>query len=214
MVAINKLTIIGTFIAAVAASPIAQPIPEDTTIPAQANLLDEANALAAALAVIEDGSAIGDAEIFKRDLQLGPVATLLANVGQFLGNTVYNLLTLNISNESTSLAQLLADVNKFLLNLENALIQFTPQTGLGGALQHLLIGTGLQSLVLGLTTIVSSLVASLLGNGKIDPAVQAQIKELNDHIKAISDGFQKTGYTTGSSSLNSLSNQLSSVLKQ
>lgn len=207
MVAINKLSIIGTLAIAVAASPIAQP--ETTT---QLNILDEANALAAALAVMESTSTSEEAQIFKRDLQLGPVATLLANVGQFLGSTVQNLLTLNLAKESTALAQLLANVNKFLLNLEAALIQFTPQTGLGGALQHLLIGTGLQSLVLGLTTIVSSLVAFLIGNGKIDPAVQAQIKDLNDHIKAISDGFQKTGYSSASGSLNSLSSQLSSVL--
>lgn len=205
MVAINKLAFVGALAATAVAVPVAAP--EATEV----NIFEQANALAAALATIDSFSTHKtDNDIAKRDGLLGPVGDLLGQVGGFLGTTIRSLLTLNLPNQSTATAQLLVDVNTFLLNLENSLKGFKPASGLAGALQDLLINSGLQSLVLGLTTIVSSLVAFLLSNGKIDPAVQAQIQALNTNIANLGAAFEKAG--SPAASLGKLASQLTGAL--
>lgn len=205
MVAINKLTFIGTLLAAVVAVPISAPQFQGLTV------LEQAEALATQIAHTEGSTKrdLAQRELTERGL-LAPVFSLLGEVGTFLQSTLTNLLSLDLSSESTELAQLLVNVNAFLVKLENALKNYSPTSGLGGALQNLLINSGLQSLVLGLTTIVSQLVAFLIGGGTIDPTVQAEIVALNNNLTALGAAFQAAG--ASSTGLDGLSTKLTSAL--
>lgn len=214
MVAILKLAFLGTLVAVVAAHPVAAPQPEPTAL----SFNEQAQALAKAIAeadtyakrdITSDVNDISARDLAKRGL-VGPVFTLLGQVTTFLGTTIGSLLSLNLNTESSAVAKLLLNLNQFLLNIETSLKSYTPTSGLFGALQQLLIGTGLQSLVLGLTTIVSSLVSFLIGNGEIDASVKAQIVKLNATLTSLAAAFQAVG--ASSTGLTKLSTKLSSAI--
>lgn len=187
MVAINKFAILSAFAAFVAATPVPE-VPSTTDLSAidtqlLSNLITELEATSAHLhpAAAKRGDV----------LDFSPIVTLLMGAGKFLGNTIGNLFNLDLAAESTAFAQLLIDVNQFLLNLETALQQYKPTAGLATAVQDLLINSGLQSIVLALTTIVTSVSTFLLAHkSTIDPSIQAQLKALNDHLASLGAKYQ------------------------
>lgn len=202
MVAINNIFLAGALAATVSAYPLAAAQPE-------------ANAVADVKAVLMARDLLNGDVLEKRASSnaLPSLAILLGNAGQFLGKTVQSLLTLNLSSESDQIAQLLADVNSFLLNLETDLKNYTPTSGIGGLVQNLLVQSGLQSLVLALTTIVSTLGTALLKGGAPDAQVLAQLQALNDNLKSISDTIGAKGtYGNISTLLNQVVSSLSSLL--
>lgn len=198
MVAINKIFFAGALAAVASAAPFAS---ADGLI--NTGDVSVGTAVTAEdIALVKDIEALLGTTIQKRDANgLAPITTLLNNAGKFLGDTLRNLLTLNVSSESDSIAQLLIDVNNFLLEVEDSLKNYTPVTGLGGLLQNVLVQSGLQSLVLGLTSLITVLVNTVLNGGNTDPAIVAQIKEIQAHITTISNSSQGQGLLAGLNNL-------------
>lgn len=127
------------------------------------------------------------------------VLGLLANIGTFLGQTLNNVLTLNLSAESDALTNLLIGVNAQILQLSGALNGLGPLSGLGGLLQKLLINTGVASTVLALSTTVSTLVAKILKNGgNLSDAQKAAFTTLQATISALYNTLQNQGLGAGS----------------
>ncbi|KAF5093249.1 hypothetical protein D0Z00_004161 [Geotrichum galactomycetum] len=198
MVAINKILFAGAFAAAASAAPFAS---ADGLV--TVGDVSVGTAITAAdIAFVKDIEALLASTKEKRDTNgLAPITTLLNQAGSFLGETLRNLLTLNVAGESDSVAKLLVNVNQFLLDIEESLKKYTPATGLGGLLQNVLVQSGLQSLVLGLTSLITVLVSSLVNGGKTDPAVVAQIQEIQAHITNISNSSQGQGLLAGVNNL-------------
>ncbi|VVT45105.1 uncharacterized protein SAPINGB_P000639 [Magnusiomyces paraingens] len=138
------------------------------------------------------------AEINKRsNVDLSAVATLLANVGTFLQETLTNVLSGNLSLEPTSLATFLAQVNSVLLELENNLKSTDLTSGVGSLVQNLLIKTGLQTLVLNLSVIISNLVSRLLTGKDIDSSVKAQFTAILSTITSLQTTLKSDGLSSG-----------------
>lgn len=198
MVAINKIFFAGALAAAVSAAPLAANAEAEIAVPESSQSL----AISETDTILQIEALVSGKGLDKRDNNgIQSLTILLNQTGAFLGQTIRNLLSLNLSKESDSLAKLLADVNQFLLNLETDLKSYTPATGLGGLLQTVLVQSGLQSVILGLSTIISILLTSLLKGGKPDPAVLAQIQEIQAHISNISSQSQAKGLLGGLTTL-------------
>lgn len=227
MVSFNKLALFGALATAVMALPVTEP--EDAALELEYDstaLLAEANALfASSLAAFESNSSIGiwstevslatyeNDELIKRSIALGPLFVLLSNVVVILAKPISNLLALRLSAGSVALeVRHLTVVNQFLLKLETALQAFSIRRGLAGAIQTLLISTGLQSLILGLNTVVSTIVSLLLTNAKVDPLVKAQLFTLNNHLTTLASEFSSLG--SSGSGLTSLSSVLGGALSK
>ncbi|KAF5097172.1 hypothetical protein D0Z03_001473 [Geotrichum reessii] len=214
MVAINKIFFAGALAAAVSAAPLSASAEAEITVPESSQTL----AVSEANTILQIEALVSGKGLNKRDdAGVQSLTILLNQTGAFLADTVKNLLSLNLSKESDSLAKLLINVNQFLLNLETDLKNYTPATGLGGLLQTVLVQSGLQSVVLGLSTIISILVTSLLKGGKPDPAVIAQIQEIQAHLSNISSQSQAKGLLGGlttlvSDLLKSVQNLLNNLL--
>lgn len=198
MVAINKIFFAGALAAAVSAAPLAANAEAEIAVPESSQSL----AISETDTILQIEALVSGKGLDKRDNNgIQSLTILLNQTGAFLGQTIRNLLSLNLSKESDSLAKLLVDVNQFLLNLETDLKSYTPATGLGGLLQTVLVQSGLQSVILGLSTIISILLTSLLKGGKPDPAVLAQIQEIQAHISNISSQSQAKGLLGGLTTL-------------
>jgi hypothetical protein len=198
MVAINKILFAG----ALAASASAAPFAAADGLATVGDVSVGSSITADDLALVKEVEALLGHSIQKRDNNgLAPLTTLLNQAGTFLADTLKNLLTLNVSSESNSIVQLLVNVNQFLFDIEESLKNYTPATGLGGLLQNVLIQSGLQSLILGLSSLVSVLLNSVLNGGKTDPAVIAQIQQIQAHITTISNSPQGQGLLGGVNNL-------------
>lgn len=186
MVLISKIVILSAFAVFVAATPVPEVPSTSSLSQSDVEVISTVLAELAAASSNHHSAKRGD------NLSLSPVATLLMGAGKFLGDTITNLLHVDLAAESTDIANLLIGINQFLLNLETALQQYNTTAGLGTALQDLLINSGLQSFVLALTTIVTSLTTFLLAHKTtIDPAIQDQIRTLNDHLASLGSKYQQ-----------------------
>lgn len=192
MVAIKNIAIFSAIaacaMAAPAAAPVAEAKPELVVRDESSDLSeDQLKSLLEGLLGVE-----------KRDLTstVNTLLTLLTSVTTFLGNTLNGVVSLNLSGTSDDLTNLLISVNQNLLQLETTLNDVVPGTGLGALLQKVLINSGLQSVVLNISTFVSTLVARLLNNGDLTPAQKAQLQALRDQISAIYNTIQAKNYSS------------------
>ncbi|VVT49358.1 uncharacterized protein SAPINGB_P002231 [Magnusiomyces paraingens] len=177
MVAINKLSLLNSLVLSVSASPIGNP---------------EAVAVAVALPNGDSNDITGSTVIIKRESVSG-VADLIDSLVKFLLATLGNLPSLDLASESKDFANLLVIVNKDLLQIENDLKSFGLTSGLGTLLQSTFISTGLQFLVLTLSTFVANLVSKLATGHSIDPDVAAQLSQLKSQIAGLKTQLQTFG---------------------
>lgn len=176
MVAIKNVALFSALAACVAAAPVAASASSDVAVSSEYTVSDVENLFKAGL------------DIQKRDLG-SVVSVVLGVIGDlvvFLGQTLSNVLTLDLSSESDALTNLLAGINAQVLKLVSSLSGLGPLSGLGGLLQKILINTGLTTVLLSLSTTVSTLVAKILKNGGV-----------------LSD-VEKTAFTTLQTTLNTL----------
>lgn len=132
--------------------------------------------------------------ITKRDSVLPSVETLLSEAVDFIGSTIINILNLDISSESDAISRLLVELNEFILNLENDLKSYTVTSGAASLAQDILIQSGIQSFVLGLSSIVIDLQAKIFkAGGSPSPAVQAEIVILQARLDALEIVLNKHG---------------------
>lgn len=180
MVAIEKLFLVSALAAAVSAYPVAA---DNSVFVKRSDKVTRGYS--------------EELNLAKRD-NVPSLPTLLSQAGAFISSTINNLSKLDISTESDSVSQLLLDVNNFLSNLEDNLKSYTPTSGLGSNIQALLIQTGLQGLLFGLSTIVANLSASILkAGGTPSPDIQAQIQALQAHISNLEQSFKNPGLLNG-----------------
>lgn len=202
MVAITNIFIAGALAATVSAYPVAAGQPK----------VDD---VAGVDVVLAPRDLDGDYDFLKRAVS-NPVPSLSVLLGQsvdFLRKSAKDLITLNPVLQANDIAQILIDLNVFLLNIENDLIKFTPTSGIAGIAQKLLIQSGLQSLILALTVVVSSLGPTILNHGNVDPAIKAQLNALNINIENISKTISAKG-TFGNTGnlLGSLASKVATLL--
>lgn len=237
LISLRKLAFVGFFLAA-SASPI--PTDQPSLNPASDPLFNvaqeysfrqEAGQLAATLAAIDsmDNKKVSvkiheilsaadekvSSKVIASNVKKSPLEPgfdMLGSIGEVLTHTTKNLLSINLAPDdpSNGLALLLTNVNEFLLALEKSVKPLKITEGLGKSLQLLLINSGLQSLVLGLTTVVSTLVSLIIDNATIDTSVKTQIMKLSSHIEALDNAFKGIG--ASGNSLDSLGSQLRMAL--
>lgn len=178
MVAINKLYFAGALAATVSAAPLAAPQPNALS-------LADTHAL-----LIRELVA---ANVIERDV-LPSLTTLVGEASSFISSTLTNLLNLDISSESDAVATLLVNLNEFILNLETDLKSYKVTNDIGSLAQKILIQSGIQSFVLGLTTLVIDLEAKILKSGGTpSAAVQAQITALQANITTLKASLSSSG---------------------
>lgn len=174
--------------------------------------------------VARDEYSVADVEkLFENSLGLekreaGPalnvILNLLGEVVAFLGQTLSNVLSLDLGAESDSLTNLLIGVNAQVIKLVAALGNLGSLSGLGGLLQKALVNTGLTSVILSLSTTVSTLVARILKNGNgLTPAQKAAFSTLQASLTTLYNTLQTQNLGTSLlSTIQNTINQLGKVL--
>jgi hypothetical protein len=203
MVTINKIVLAGALAAFANAVPMAEaqpiafanahPITKDTPKPHT----DGYSNKTMARDTLEDkkitkGDIPESYNVTKRaDIAIVPdLGTLLSQSTDLLGEGLKTILGIDVSSGSDQIATLLTNINSYLDQVETAIKNYVPATGVGSEIQNLVVKTGLQSLVFSLSSLVGTL-ATLLLQGSNQPQILAQIKELYSHIEAISNASGK-----------------------
>lgn len=132
-------------------------------------------------------------EVYKRGGPIGTILGLVATIVQFLTTTLANVLSLRLDKQADATVQLLIDLNKFLYELLESLKEIEVTRGLAGILQKLLLNTGLQGIVLSLTTTVGQVVSVLLKGKDITPQAKAQISELISVLEKLQAALNEKG---------------------
>lgn len=174
MVAIQKIVFLTSAALTVSASPIAAPE-------------------AGAVAPLNGKSVLYAIALERRDSSISGIADLVDGLVKFLLATITNLTSLDLATESKDLANILFTVNKDLLQIEEDLKAYPLTSGLGSIIQSTLISTGLQSLVLTLTTFVSDLVSKLATGHGISPELSAQITALHANLLGLENSLKSSG---------------------
>lgn len=200
MVAINRLFLAGALAATVSAAPIDAPQTHSLSIAGAISIRDaqtstgtETNSLPISIPVSisiadNDVISIGECtnEIVRRDTPLPSLVILLSEATTFIINTLTNVLDLDVSTESDSISELLVEINQFILNLETDLISYKGTSGIGSEVKKLLVQTGLQSFILGISNIVADLQAKILKNGGTpSPSIEAQFTALQANLTSL-----------------------------
>ncbi|KAF5097495.1 hypothetical protein D0Z00_002380 [Geotrichum galactomycetum] len=127
----------------------------------------------------------------RADIAVVPdLSTLLGQSTTLIGESLETILGLDVSSGGDQITTLLTNINSYLGQVETAIKNYVPATGVGSELQNLIVKTGLQSLVFVLSSLVGTL-ATLLSQGSSQPQILAQVKELYSHIEAISNAGGK-----------------------
>lgn len=206
MVAIKNVALISTLAAMVMAAPAASPASADVAARDTTELTDsEIQAIVSSTYGLE-----------KRDL-LSTVSTVLSLVGEivdFLGQTLNNVATLNLSGESDALANLLGSVTAEVLKLVSAIGDVGSLGGLGGFLQQALLNTAIAGVILPLASTVSTIVSKVTSSGGVLSDVEkTAFSTLQATLGSLLNILQSKGLGAGSlGSLQGVIGQLGSVL--
>jgi hypothetical protein len=162
MVKISHVALVAALTSFVAATPI----PEANNALAIAPLLKERGAV----------------ELSIRDNGLGDLLDLIAEVVEFVVNSLGDVLTLNLGDISNQVHTLLDDVNNYLGQLGQSLGQISLDSGLIGDLQKTLLGGSLSFLLLQIGTLLSHIVGVINPNdltGQLITDLQGLVNQLN-----------------------------------
>jgi hypothetical protein len=162
MVKISHVALVAALTSFVAATPI----PEANNALAIAPLLKERGAV----------------ELSIRDNGLGDLLDLIAEVVEFVVNSLGDVLTLNLGDISNQVHTLLDDVNNYLGQLGQSLGQISLDSGLIGDLQKTLLGGSLSFLLLQIGTLLSHIVGVINPHdlsGQLITDLQGLINQLN-----------------------------------
>lgn len=206
MVAIKNVALISTLAAMVMAAPAASPASADVAARDTTELTDsEIQAIVSSTYGLE-----------KRDL-FSTVSTVLSLVGgivDFLGQTLNNVATLNLSGESDALANLLGSVNAEVLKLVSAIGDVGSLGGLGGFLQQALLNTAIAGVILPLASTVSTIVSKVISSGGVLSDVEkTAFSTLQATLGSLLNILQSKGLGAGAlGNLQGVIGQLGSVL--
>ena len=193
MVAFNKLIIAGALAATVSALPMAAPLPE-----ANANAIAQAEADANAILMAREFLE-GPSADFEKRASTPAVITIITQTVTFFTTTAKNFITLDFTNQVSEAVQYLLQVNSFLTTLKTSLSNYTPGTGLAGLIQTLMIKSGLQTVLLAITTIMSSITTKIISDNVSNPQLLTEVNSLLGNITEISNLLKSKGLSSLSS---------------
>ncbi|VVT55540.1 uncharacterized protein SAPINGB_P004643 [Magnusiomyces paraingens] len=206
MVSIKSVTLFSALAALVAAAPAPAAAPEAKAIAAAPPTADEL--LAPYTGVEKRDANAAPAQL----LDLGFLSTLLGAIVSFLNDALTSLLTLNLNGTLAAVGDLLTNITTVLVKLVDSLTGVVVGTGLAGALNKLLLTTGLKTLLQALLTIVNQLVKSLSGK-TLDSSLINIITSLRGTLNNLSTVLGSAGLGDGVSNLlNSIISLLDTLL--
>ncbi|CAN6673945.1 hypothetical protein TRVA0_050S00122 [Trichomonascus vanleenenianus] len=195
MVAINKVLAVAAVSTAVFASPVAH---------ARG---------AVAIAARDVASPIGGELYVRGSNPFLDVSTLLAEVGDFVGNALDDVLHLDLNNLGDSVNTLVSQLLESLNTLLPGLTSFQPQTGTAYAIQNQYVGSALGNIVSGVGELVSKLLQSITGTDLVQTLaadLRKLVSTLDKLVTNLADNL--VGYSSLTKNLGGIIGELNSAL--
>ncbi|VVT55493.1 uncharacterized protein SAPINGB_P004624 [Magnusiomyces paraingens] len=137
-------------------------------------------------------------EIQKRDAQsnniidISPIITLINAATSFLQSALTSIVNLNPTSAVTSVGDLITNLTTVVAQIVNSINNISNQTGTSGALNRILLITGIRYFLDIFKQVVNALVSFLTGR-TLDAHTVNMIKVLRDTLNNLSRSLSKSG---------------------